>query len=371
MTYPTAPALNQSEAEYPELWDGLVFAYLPGYNKNTPIVGGGTMGGSTTTTIDNYAEGDGETIQLGQYRQATATPLEGTTAATIHAYYRMLWANDVTASGIIGTAPTKIWINIGQLVIGDAAGTLRGVWKRSGDEVLVTSNFVNHNSTTNPVVNAVTWRDASVAGIHDFLTTATTVSASSIAGAITSSEPLIIGSYYDKSPERSSNIAFFCGAFWNRVLTVAERSLLAADPYAVFQKAVAGPATFSFSTTTALPTFSGSASVAGASPVASFTTTTALPVFSGSASVAGAGATITINDLRDLTTGTLRVSETGLTAIINNISTGALVVLLTGQILTAGGDLILTHASLVPGTWYRVTVILSDGSEGTWKYQAA
>jgi hypothetical protein len=50
---------------------------------------------------------------------------------------------------------------------------------------------------------------------------------------------------------------------------------------------VIGSPVASFATTTALPAFSGSASIAGASPVAVFNTTTALPTFSGSASVAG------------------------------------------------------------------------------------
>ena len=347
-----------------------MFAYLPGYSKTAPIVGGGTMGGSTTTTIDTYGEGQGETIPLGQFRLATATPLEGTTAGTIHSYWRMLWTNNGTAAGVAGTASSTAWNTVGQLVIYDAAGTLRGVWRRNGDEVLATSGVATHNATANPVVNAVTWRDATTVGVHDFLVTETTTSGASIAGALTSTEPLIIGSYYDKSSDRSSNIAYFCGAVWNRVLTPAERALLNTDPYAVFRKSTA-PATVSFSTTTALPTFSGSASVAGSPAAFSFATTTTLPTFSGSATVSGAGGSISINDLRDLTTGTLRVSETGITAIINNISTGALVALLTGQTSTAGGDLVLSHASLTPSTQYRVTVILSDGSEGTWKYTAA
>lgn len=81
--------------------------------------------------------------------------------------------------------------------------------------------------------------------------------------------------------------------------------------------------------------------------------------------------TITITDLKDLTTGTLRANETGITAIINNVTTGALVVKLTGLTSTAGGDMSISDAALVASTQYRVTIILSDGSEGTWKYTAA
>ena len=85
----------------------------------------------------------------------------------------------------------------------------------------------------------------------------------------------------------------------------------------------------------------------------------------------GALAAITITDLKDLTTGTLRASESGITAIINNVTTGALVVKLTGLTSTVGGDMTISDAALVAATQYRVTIILSDGSEGTWKYTAA
>lgn len=82
-------------------------------------------------------------------------------------------------------------------------------------------------------------------------------------------------------------------------------------------------------------------------------------------------AAISITDLKDLTTGTLRASESGITAIISNVSTGALVVKLTGLTSTAGGDMTISDVALVAGTEYRVTIILADGSEGTWKYTAA
>lgn len=144
----------------------------------------------------------------------------------------------------------------------------------------------------------------------------------------------------------------------------------------------------SISTTAALPAFSGSISV---SPVVQLGATAALPVFSGSITSGGAtvsfsitpplptfsgaiilatgGATITITDLEDFTTGVARPNETGITAIINQM-TGELVANLPGQTSTAGSDMSVSHASLVAGTWYRVTTVMPDGSEGTWKYQA-
>lgn len=124
-----------------------------------------------------------------------------------------------------------------------------------------------------------------------------------------------------------------------------------------------------FSVTAALPVFSGSISFGDTA--VDFIFTPPLPIFSGSITISTGGATISITDLKDLTTGVLRVGETEITAIINNVSTGVLVALLTGQTSTAGGDMSLSHASLAAATWYRVTIILADGSEGTWKYQAA
>lgn len=123
-----------------------------------------------------------------------------------------------------------------------------------------------------------------------------------------------------------------------------------------------------FAFTPPLPTFAGAISV---SPAVATSATVGLPSFSGSITIATGGATITITDLKDLTTGTLRSGETGITAIINSVSTGELVALLTGQTSTAGGDMALSHAALAAATQYRVTIVLADGSEGTWKYTAA
>ena len=235
MTYPTTPALNAGEALYPELWDGLVWSYLPGYSQTASIVGSDTIGGSTTTTVDSYTEGLGETIDLGEYRMGTATPLDGTTEGSIHAYWKMLWTDDGTSSGILSTAPTTTWANVGVLAIYNASGYLCGIWRRESAEAFA-SAVVFHNSTTNPIVNAITWRDATTVGVHDFAGSAVTASGSAIAGALSSTEPVIVGSYYDKSSERSSNIAFFCGSIWNRALTTDERALLATDPFAVYRK---------------------------------------------------------------------------------------------------------------------------------------
>ena len=85
--------------------------------------------------------------------------------------------------------------------------------------------------------------------------------------------------------------------------------------------------------------------------------------------LAGSG-TITLPALKDWGTGNLKANESGVTIIINNASTGALVNLLTGQTANASGVL-PALTGLVSGTAYRVTTILADGSEGTWKYTAS
>jgi hypothetical protein len=235
MTYPTNPALNSAQALYPNLWDGLVWAYLPGYNKNTTIVGSDTLSGADDTTLQTYDEGIGEVIPLGKFRQGSTTPLEGSTAGSVHAYYRMLWTNDGTPAGILSTAPSTTWLNAALLAVRNASGTIRGAWLRNGQEAIANASVATHNASTNPVVNAITWRNASVVGVRDRLVGETTASATNITGALTSTESAIVGSYYGKPNARSANIAFFCGAIWTRDLTLAERELLDSDPYAIFR----------------------------------------------------------------------------------------------------------------------------------------
>ena len=263
MTYPTSPALNSSEAEYPSLWDGLVWAYLPGYNKNTTIVGGDTLSGSADTTIDSYAEGLGETIPLGKYRQGAAKPLEDTFAASIHAYYRTLWTDDGTMSGILSTAPSTTWQNVG--VLGTVGGLVFAIWRRAGVEAFSQApGATGHTPTVNPVVNSMTWRNSSVVGVRDTAFGESTAPATALTGSLTNTEPVIVGSYYDKTSGRSSSIAFFCGCVWSRDLTLAERDLLQSDPYAVFRKgagdATAPTLTSPTATATGATTASGSVS---------------------------------------------------------------------------------------------------------------
>lgn len=107
---------------------------------------------------------------------------------------------------------------------------------------------------------------------------------------------------------------------------------------------------------------------------------TSLPAAAAGAAVASGTAnaslgspavgTITIPALKDWQ-GNLKTSEAGITVLVNDLASGALVVKKTGQSSHATTAVVaVSDASIVAGTWYRVTTILADGSEGTWKYQA-
>ncbi len=70
-------------------------------------------------------------------------------------------------------------------------------------------------------------------------------------------------------------------------------------------------------------------------------------------------------------TGNLRVGETGVVAIVSNPTSGVLIIKKTGLTTHATtGVCVVTDAAIVPGTSYRVTQVLADGSEGTWVYTA-
>lgn len=94
----------------------------------------------------------------------------------------------------------------------------------------------------------------------------------------------------------------------------------------------------------------------------------ASPVGIVSSAVSG---TITLPACRQWETGNLRTSESGVVVIVNNPTTGALVVNKTGLTTHATtGECVVTDPAIVTGTNYRVTQILPDGSEGTWRYTA-
>ena len=82
--------------------------------------------------------------------------------------------------------------------------------------------------------------------------------------------------------------------------------------------------------------------------------------------------TITVPAVRDWGTKVLKTGQTGVQVDIRNISTGALVVRLTGQTTHATtGVCVVTDAAIVAGTTYEVVTRFADGSRGMWDYTAS
>jgi hypothetical protein len=70
-------------------------------------------------------------------------------------------------------------------------------------------------------------------------------------------------------------------------------------------------------------------------------------------------------------TGTVLANETGATAYVYNITSGALVVAKTGQSTNASGVMTINDVLIVKGTQYRVVVKLASAAEGLDKITAA
>lgn len=96
------------------------------------------------------------------------------------------------------------------------------------------------------------------------------------------------------------------------------------------------------------------------------------PLLSGTVALSAATlGTITFPAVKDWSTGNLKLNESGVTVIVNNATSGALVIKLTGKTTHATtGVCTVSDALIIAGTQYRATLILADGSEGTWKYSA-
>lgn len=68
--------------------------------------------------------------------------------------------------------------------------------------------------------------------------------------------------------------------------------------------------------------------------------------------------------------GTLLANETGATAYVHNVSTGALIVAKTGQTTNSSGVMTVTDVSIIPTTQYRIVVKLASAAEGLDKLTA-
>lgn len=132
--------------------------------------------------------------------------------------------------------------------------------------------------------------------------------------------------------------------------------------------AITGDLTITESTVDSLLSYSGAnPNITGVLALAE----SGVDILASSGSITTPTGTITTPGIKDWNTGVLRTSETGITAFINNAVTGALVVSKTGLTSDAvTGTVTITDALIIPGTTYRVTIVLSDTSEGTWRFTA-
>jgi len=122
----------------------------------------------------------------------------------------------------------------------------------------------------------------------------------------------------------------------------------------------------SFAVTAADATFSGGG---GLLALASFNEDTADAIFAGGATGDVTQGTITCPALKN-NTGTVLANEAGITVFVYSVATGALVATKTSQTTNPSGVLAFTNAGIVPGTTYRVVIVLGSGAEGMDKVAA-
>lgn len=90
---------------------------------------------------------------------------------------------------------------------------------------------------------------------------------------------------------------------------------------------------------------------------------------SPAAITSSAAGTLTTAPLKN-NTGTLLANQTGATAYIHNMTTGALVVAKTGQTTNASGVMVVSDPLILPATQYRIVIKLASAAEGLDKLTA-
>lgn len=123
----------------------------------------------------------------------------------------------------------------------------------------------------------------------------------------------------------------------------------------------------SIAATITIPSFNGSASTGSSSTIVTATTST--PVFSGNAVGDTSQGTLILPTLKN-NTGTVLANETGATVHVYAVSTGDKVVTKPGQTTNASGVMTVTDALILAGIQYRVVVVLSSNAEGMDKVTA-
>jgi hypothetical protein len=90
---------------------------------------------------------------------------------------------------------------------------------------------------------------------------------------------------------------------------------------------------------------------------------------SPAAITSSAAGTLTTAPLKN-NTGTLLANQTGATAYIHNMTTGALIVAKTGQTTNASGVMVVSDPLILPATQYRIVIKLASAAEGLDKLTA-
>lgn len=90
---------------------------------------------------------------------------------------------------------------------------------------------------------------------------------------------------------------------------------------------------------------------------------------SPAAITSSAAGTLTTAPLKN-NTGTLLANQTGATAYIHNMTTGALIVSKTGQTTNASGVMVVSDPLILPATQYRIVIKLASAAEGLDKLTA-
>lgn len=132
---------------------------------------------------------------------------------------------------------------------------------------------------------------------------------------------------------------------WSRALSDAEVASISANPYQVFKR-----------------DFRFDGGLASAALITTLTASNCAQTNTSGTGAISATGKLTTLPLKN-NTGTLLVSQTGITAHVYQ-TTGAHVVTKTGLTTDGSGILNFFDPSLVPGTTYRIVIVLSSNAEG-------
>lgn len=248
MPYPTEIALNAGESQYPDLWTGLVFAYVPGHNADAALVGGDTFSHTGTTSVvaqnATYTEGPVRQYDKSAHSIGQNTHWNGLNEFTQLSFFHLRELPlDVSDNGVFGNATSIAgWSNVSQFTVArysssESDNNAPKIILRIGGTERVA---VYTDSATTVGTNL--WVGGRGADNKLWIKTpgrSRIEASTALSGALSNHAPPIFSSYYDPSSvNRGTSIGLYYGALWSRTLTTAEIELLETDPWAPFRKTV-------------------------------------------------------------------------------------------------------------------------------------